>query len=102
MIAQFQQHKAALDALCRQYAVQRLELFGSGTTAAFDPTRSDLDFLVEFGPDTGRDLFHRYFELREALQKLFARKVDLVMAGALKNPYFIDAVNKTRQLVYAA
>jgi len=102
MAAQLKQHKAALDELCRRYAVQRLELFGSGATDAFDSSRSDLDFLVEFGPDQERDLFHRYFELQESLQNLFARKVDLVMVGAMKNPYFIEAVNKTRQLVYAA
>ncbi len=102
MAAQLKQHKAALDELCRRYAVKRLELFGSGATDAFDPTRSDLDFLVEFGPDPQRDLFHRYFELQELLQKLLDQKVDLVMVGALKNPYFIESVNKTRQLVYAA
>ena len=32
---------------------------------------------------------------------LFGRTVDLVTVGALKNPYFIEAVNKTRQLLYA-
>jgi len=102
MTALLKQHKAALNELCRRYGVLRLELFGSGATGAFDPSRSDLDFLVEFGPDPQRDLFHRYFELQESLQKLFARKVDLVMVGAMKNPYFIESVNKTRQLVYAA
>ena len=102
MTAQLNQHKQALEELCRRYAVQRLELFGSGATDSFDPSRSDLDFLVEFGPDSERDLFHRYFELQASLENLFTRKVDLVMIGAMKNPYFIKAVNETRQLVYAA
>ncbi len=30
------------------------------------------------------------------------RNVDLVMLGALANPYFIESVNRTRKLVYAA
>jgi predicted nucleotidyltransferase len=30
-------------ALCRRYGVRRLELFGSATTGAFDPQRSDVD-----------------------------------------------------------
>lgn len=87
--------------LCRGFGVRRLELFGSATTGQFDRRRSDLDFLVEFDTDPSR-LFERYFGLKEALESLYGREVDLVMVGALRNPYFIEAVNRTRQLVYAA
>ena len=89
-------------ALCRRYGVRKLELFGSATTGAFDPQTSDLDFLIEFDPEGRDSLFHRYFGLNEDLEALFGRKVDLVMVGTLKNPYFVDSVNKTRQTVYAA
>jgi len=94
-------HLAEIAELCRRYGVQRLELFGSATTHAFDPRTSDFDFLLEFkaGPSS---LFERYFGLKESLEALYGREVDLVMVGAMKNPYFIDSVNKTRQLVYAA
>jgi len=88
--------------LCRRYGVRKLELFGSATTGAFDPQRSDLDFLIDFDPDGDDSLFHRYFGLNEDLEALLGRKVDLVMVGTLKNPYFIDSVNKTRQTVYAS
>jgi predicted nucleotidyltransferase len=87
--------------LCRRYGVARLELFGSATSAAFDPQRSDLDFLVEFDADAS-GLFDRYFGLKESLEALYGRRVDLVTAGSLRNPYFIEAVNASRQLVYAA
>ena len=40
------QHDIALRDLCRLYGVERLELFGSGTTADFNPVTSDLDFIV--------------------------------------------------------
>lgn len=53
------------------------------------------------GEDAG-SLFHRYFGLQEALEQLFGRKIDLVSASALSNPYFIAAVNKSRQTVYAS
>lgn len=86
--------------LCRRFGVQRLDLFGSATGDTFDPQRSDIDFVVEFVPGVP-DLFTRYFGLNEALAKVFGRKVDLVMAGAMVNPYFIDSVNRTRQPVYA-
>ena len=96
------QHREAIAVLCRRFGVRRLELFGSGTSQEFDPQRSDLDFLVDFGADGDHDLFHRYFGLNEALEELLGRKVDLVMVGALSNPFFIESVNKTRQNVYAA
>lgn len=88
--------------ICQQFQVDRLELFGSATSDTFDPRRSDIDFLVDFAPVDDRDLFHRYFGLNEALEQLFGRKVDLVMVGAMTNPYFIETVNRTRQPVYAA
>jgi predicted nucleotidyltransferase len=94
-------HIAEIPALCRRFGVARLELFGSATSDAFDPQQSDLDFLVEFDANSSK-LFDRYFGLKESLEGLYGRKVDLVTAGSLRNPYFIGAVNKTRQLVYAA
>lgn len=92
---------AEVSALCRRYGVRKLELFGSAATGAFDPETSDFDFLIDM-TDEGGNLFHRYFDLKEALEALFGREVDLVMVGALENPYFIESVNKTRQTVYAA
>lgn len=92
---------AGIPELCRRYGVARLELFGSATSDAFDPQRSDLDFLVEFDADSSR-LFDRYFGLKESLEALYGRPVDLVSAGSLQNPYFIEAVNNSRRVVYAA
>jgi len=94
-------HLADIPELCRRYGVRRLEVFGSATTSAFDPKRSDLDLLVEFDANSS-DLFNRYFGLKESLEALYGRNVDLVTVGSLQNPYFIESVNKTRQLVYAA
>ena len=94
-------HRAEVHRLCRRFGVQRLDLFGSAAGDTFDPQQSDIDFVVDFVPDVQPDLFSRYFGLNEALAELFGRKVDLVMAGAMVNPYFIDSVNRTRQPVYA-
>lgn len=89
--------------ICRRYGVLRLEVFGSATDGSFDPDRSDVDLLVEFQP--GVDLgpwLGRYFDLRDELSRLLGRSVDLVMASALRNPYFVREVNRTRKLLYAA
>ena len=94
-------HLAEIPDLCRRYGVSRLELFGSAASGAFDPQRSDLDFLVEFDA-VSSGLFDRYFGLKQSLEALYGRPVDLVTTGSMRNPYFVEAVNRSRQLVYAA
>ncbi len=55
--------KAELIALCRQYDVARLEVFGSAARGTdFDPQTSDADFLVEFEPESDLSPFDQYFE----------------------------------------
>jgi predicted nucleotidyltransferase len=77
----------ALRELCRRHGVRRLDLFGSAATGRFDPARSDLDFLVEFERPLTGGLSSPYFQLLEALEELFERKVDLVLQENLINPY---------------
>jgi predicted nucleotidyltransferase len=88
--------------LCAQYHVRRLELFGSATGAHFDPDTSDLDFLVEFQDLSPRDHADAFFGLMEELQQIFGRPVELVEWRAIRNPYFLQAVEQTRMLLYAA
>ena len=87
--------------LCHRHHVTRLELFGSSATAEFNPSHSDLDFLVEFSPGADAPWMGDYFELKKDLEALFGRPVDLVMPGEIRNPYFRQGVNSTRTVVYA-
>jgi len=98
-----EQHRDEIEALCRRFNVGRLEVFGSAADGSFDPATSDVDFLVEFlpGQNLGPWLAH-YFDFKSELERLLGRKVDLVMPKAMKNPYFIREVNRTRRLLYAA
>lgn len=100
MISLIEQHRPEVAALCIRFGVQSLEVFGSAADGTFDPTHSHIDFLVEFLQDDAGSLFDRYFELQEALEQLFARKIDLVTTSALENPDVIAAVNQSRQIVY--
>lgn len=102
MIAAIDEKRQELFALCRQHNVRRLELFGSAATGEFNPERSDLDFLVAFDRPQGTNSFHQYFDFLHGLEALFGRKVDLVCAEAMRNPYFIESVNASRQMIYAA
>lgn len=91
-----------LVALCRRHKVRRLDLFGSAANDSFDPSRSDLDFLVEFEPLEPRAYARAYFGLRRDLIALFDREVDLVTAPSLKNPYFREQVMAERRLLFEA
>ncbi len=88
--------------LCRRYRVHRLELFGSAVGEGFDPQQSDADFLVEFETLAEGEYANAYFGLRESLESLLSRPVDLVMTSAIRNPYFLQAIESTRTLFYAA
>lgn len=90
--------RPALILLCRRLQVKRLDLFGSATTVLYGPT-SDIDVVVEFDRSAGR-LFDRYFDLKEGLEALFDRSVDVVIADAIRNPYFREAVDASRRPVY--
>ena len=85
--------------LCRRFHVRRLGLFGSAAGEDFDPERSDLDFLVEFEPEALS--FDIYFDLKEALEALFGRKVNLVEQSAIRNPYFKASVERSKVGLYA-
>jgi uncharacterized protein len=103
MLDQIQKHRPAVERLCRQFCVRRLELFGSAAGEQFDSTYSDVDFLVEFEPQSPMGAFHQYFDFHSALEQLFGRSVDLVEQAAIRNLYFRQAVDHgQRVLLYAA
>ncbi len=95
-------HRAELEALCRRFHLQRLELFGSAATGRFLPAESDLDFVVEFAPLKPSTYADNYFDLLEALERLFGRPVALVVSRAIRNPYFRQSVETTKVLCCVA
>src|SRR3989304_4113671 len=101
MVSVLAKRQTELAALCERFGVQRLEVFGSAASGdEFDRQTSDLDFIVEFRAD--QDLgpwLQNYFAFRESLSNLFGYPVDLVMASAVKTPYFIREANRTRRLL---
>jgi predicted nucleotidyltransferase len=97
------EHLEEIRALCREYGVLRLEVFGSALTSRFDPEMSDIDLLVEYPPDYDFGLWlGRYFDLKERLSDVLGRSVDLVMVRAVRKPRFIEAIRDNRRLLYAA
>lgn len=93
----------AVAALCREYGVSRLELFGSAARGHdFNPQTSDIDFLVKFKPGSSMSALTQFFGLAQDLEALLGRHVDLVEADSIKNPFVQAAVNRSREVVYGA
>jgi len=102
MITLITQKRDRIAEHCNRLNVRRLEVFGSAADGTFDPEKSDIDFLVEFGEHEHLDIAERYFDLEKSLMVLFDRKVDLVIARHFKNPYFRASVEAFKELVYAS
>ncbi|CEN49317.1 nucleotidyltransferase family protein [Capnocytophaga canimorsus] len=98
---EIQKHQEDIVAACKKYKVSSLYAFGSVTREDFSKQSSDIDLLVVFQPIDLLDYSDNYFDLLFILQGIFNRKVDLVTEKSLKNPYFIEEINKTKQLIYA-
>lgn len=88
--------------LCRQFHVDRLEIFGSAATGAFRPEASDLDFIVDFGARPLGPWGKLFLDFADALEALFGRHVDVIMPQSIRNPYFRQAVDASRRLIYEA
>lgn len=102
MVAVIEDRLDAIRRACERFQVARLDVFGSVLRGDFEPGRSDIDFLVDFGPMSPYDKPNAYFGLLDELRAIFGTEVDLVMVSALKNRYIRDDVNRTKQQVYAA
>lgn len=77
----------AVPELMERYGVLHLDLFGSFARGEATPC-SDVDFLVTFN---GEPTFARYMGLKEDLETLLDRNVDLVTPNGLK-PRIRDSV----------
>jgi hypothetical protein len=97
-------HKNALIELCKKHHVKTLYVFGSALRNDFRED-SDVDFSVVFDRSeigTGEDFGENYLNFILNLEDEFKREVDVVNEEKVENPYFIKALNRTKQLFYAA
>ncbi len=100
MISEINYRIKDVEQLCILYRVPRLDLFGPAVAGRHNPKESDLDFVVEFQPLPAGEYADTYFGLLESLEQLFDCPVDLIIGSAIKNPYFLQSVEKTRTAVY--
>ena len=100
--AKFHTDATQLAELCRACGVERLELFGSARGSVWEPGSSDLDLLVRFRTPRRPGIADDFLRLAEGLESLLGCKVDLLTEGSVRNPFFRQRVEETREPVYAA
>ncbi len=87
--------------LCEAYDIKEMFAFGSACTEKFSD-QSDIDILISFNDISIEKYTDNYFDLHDKLEELFKRKVDLMTENSLSNPYLIESIEETKQLLYAA
>ena len=87
--------------LSKKYNVKTMYIFGSACTDNFNEN-SDIDILISFKNRSIEEYTDNYFELHYQLETLFNRKIDLLTDRSINNPYMIESIEKTKELVYAA
>lgn len=85
--------------LCEKHEVKELYLFGSVLTEKFNES-SDVDMLIQFNPIDLTKYFDNYMDLKEQLEDILKRPVDLVENQAIKNPIFRKIVDREKKLLY--
>ena len=85
--------------LCEKHNVKELYLFGSILSDRFNDS-SDIDMLIQFYQIDLLEYFDNYMDLKEKLEQLFGRSIDLVENQAIRNPIFRKVIEREKQLVY--
>jgi predicted nucleotidyltransferase len=93
------QYLPEITRLCRQHKVKTLYAFGSVLTEKFS-SGSDVDLIVKFQDIPVEDYADNYFDFKFSLQDMLKRPVDLLEEQAMRNPHFIQNINRQKQLIY--
>jgi len=101
MHAAILEHLEPIRAACCRHGVSFLDLVGWAARDDFDASRSDVDVLVDF-PDELLDLFGAYRGLREELQHILGRPVDVITLRGVRNPLLLESLRRDAVRLYAA
>lgn len=86
--------------ICQELKVKRLYAFGSVVSGNFKDD-SDIDFLLSFSDGLSiQEYTNNYFTLHYKLREIFDRDIDIITERTLSNPYFIDSIDESKELLY--
>ncbi len=94
-----QKHIKEIKKLCKDYHVAEMYVFGSVLNDNFS-SKSDIDFLVKFEKVNPFAYFDNYMDLKEKLEDLLSRAVDLVEIQTVKNPILKRSIDRNKVLLY--
>lgn len=99
--AMIEHRRSEIAQLCERYGVRELALFGSILRSDFDPTSSDVDAAVKFGPPANDSFARQYFDFKAALEHLLMRPVDLVELEAMPDTRLKRIIERSLVPIYA-
>jgi uncharacterized protein len=85
--------------LCKEYRVKNFSVFGSVLTDSFS-SESDIDFVVDFDENDPIKYTDLYFQLKEKLEQLLKRQIDLIEERGIKNSFFRKEINESKIVLY--
>jgi predicted nucleotidyltransferase len=88
-----------IKSLCKQHKVKTFFAFGSVIRDDFEDN-SDIDFVVDFDESDPFKYTDLYFHLKEKLEQLLHRQIDLIEERGIKNQFFRNELNNTKVLIY--
>lgn len=94
-----EQNRTRLIELCENHNVKELYLFGSILTDKFNE-KSDIDMLIQFSSLDLSKYFDNYMDLKEEIEVLFQRPIDLIENQSIRNPIFRKIIDKEKKLFY--
>ncbi len=99
----FDINKVSLEDFCKKHKIRELSLFGSALRDDFND-KSDIDLLYVFSDDSSCGLFD-VVRIKDELEELFGRRVDLVSKDAIEKSRNIirrESILGTSKIIYAA
>ncbi len=88
-----------LKEIFKHHHIDKAYLFGSVVSGRMTGD-SDIDLLIRFKEYPFEGYAENMWDLEDQLYNVLKRKIDIVPEHNLRNPYFIDSVNKSRVLIY--
>lgn len=85
--------------LCKEHRVKSFSVFGSVLTDNFSAD-SDIDFVVDFDEKDPIKYTDLYFQLKDKLELILKRQIDLIEERGIKNPFFRKEIEESKVLIY--
>jgi len=85
--------------LCAKHKVSKLFVFGSVLKDTFS-NESDIDLVVDFEKLDLSEYADNYFDLKDQLESIFKRPVDLLEEKGIRNPFFRKQIDQEKRLIY--